>query len=429
MTHKIVRLEAENIKRLTAVEISPDPDGSLVVIGGNNAQGKSSVLDAITMALGGGKVIPEEPVRRGARKGRILADLGDIVVERQFTAGGGTTLAVRDADGKRQSSPQAILDKLCSRVAFDPLAFATDKPDKQSEQLRELVGLDFSALDAKAKALYEERTDENRRLRDLQGELRSLAFHPGVEAVDIAALVRELGEKREANEARRVAATAAEQHRRNIEQIDKLTADTERKLAEVQRQLAELAASRLEQETLERRHLDAVKDPEDTAPLEARLASATDENRKADENVRYEAHRAKVAELETKTRKLTSAIEACDDDRRAAIAAATFPVPGLGFDAQGTVTFNGLPLSQASQAERIRVSVGVGLASHPDLRVLLVREGSLLDDGAMKQLAALAKEHDAQLWIERVGDSDAGAVVIEDGAVRVDADGARGSDA
>ena len=181
-----------------------------------------------------------------------------------------------------------------------------------------------------------------------------------------------------------------------------------------------MAASRLEQETLERRHLDAVKAPEDTAPLEARLASATDENRKADENVRYEAHRAKVAELETKTRKLTSAIEACDDDRRAAIAAATFPVPGLGFDAQGTVTFNGLPLSQASQAERIRVSVGVGLASHPDLRVLLVREGSLLDDGAMKQLAALAKEHDTQLWIERVGDGDAGAVVIEDGAVRAD---------
>ena len=34
---KIVRLEAQNVKRLTAVEITPD--GNMVVVGGNNAQG------------------------------------------------------------------------------------------------------------------------------------------------------------------------------------------------------------------------------------------------------------------------------------------------------------------------------------------------------------------------------------------------------
>ena len=45
----IVSLEIENVKRLSAVQITPD--GSTVVIGGDNAQGKSSVLDANTHAL------------------------------------------------------------------------------------------------------------------------------------------------------------------------------------------------------------------------------------------------------------------------------------------------------------------------------------------------------------------------------------------
>jgi len=49
---KIVKLTAENVKRLRAVEITPD--GNTVVISGRNGQGKTSVLDSIWFALGGG---------------------------------------------------------------------------------------------------------------------------------------------------------------------------------------------------------------------------------------------------------------------------------------------------------------------------------------------------------------------------------------
>ena len=46
---KIVKLTAENFKRLEAVEITPD--GNTVLISGRNGQGKSSVLDSILAAL------------------------------------------------------------------------------------------------------------------------------------------------------------------------------------------------------------------------------------------------------------------------------------------------------------------------------------------------------------------------------------------
>ena len=100
------------------------------------------------------------------------------------------------------------------------------------------------------------------------------------------------------------------------------------------------------------------------------------------------------------------------------ISKAAYPVAGLGFDQLGGVTFNGLPFSQASTAEQLRVSVAIGLALNPQLRVLLIRDGSLLDDDSMKMVAKMAAKADAQVWIERVEIDGQVSVVIEDGAIK-----------
>ena len=52
------------------------------------------------------------------------------------------------------------------------------------------------------------------------------------------------------------------------------------------------------------------------------------------------------------------------------------------------------------------------------LRVMLVREGSLLDAESMKTLESIAAEHGAQVWVECVTNGEAVGVVIEDGEVR-----------
>ena len=89
-----------------------------------------------------------------------------------------------------------------------------------------------------------------------------------------------------------------------------------------------------------------------------------------------------------------------------------------GFGAVTGVTYNGVPFSQASSAEQIRVSVAMAMAMNPKLRVLRIKDGSLLDDDAMDMLKKLAVKEDFQVWVERVGNGSEDAIVIEAGEVK-----------
>lgn len=99
MSIKINQLEIENVKRIKAVKIEPKETG-LTIIGGNNNQGKTSVLDAIAWALGGEKYKPSQAVREGSvvPPNLHLVMSNGLVVERK---GKNSTLKVTDPNGKK----------------------------------------------------------------------------------------------------------------------------------------------------------------------------------------------------------------------------------------------------------------------------------------------------------------------------------------
>jgi methylase of polypeptide subunit release factors len=142
--------------------------------------------------------------------------------------------------------------------------------------------------------------------------------------------------------------------------------------------------------------------------------------------VRENAARADIEEqLESaraETARLDGEIDQCDAEKAEAMAAASFPVQGLSFrENDGSLLLNGLPLEQAAESQRIRLSVAIGFALNPRLKVLLVRQGSELDSNAMRLLAEIADEHGGQVWVERVSEDGAGcSVVLEDGEVRAE---------
>ena len=198
--NKIVSLQAENFKRIRAIEIKPN--GSTVVVGGANAQGKSSVLDAIEAALGGQRHVPERPIREGEDSAKVVLELEDIVVTRRFS-GSGSTLVVASKSGEaRFASPQAMLDKLVGSLSFDPLAFARMEAKAQADILRKLVGLDFSQHNQERKATFDKRADVNREVKRIEAQLEKTPHFEGVGPVTtLAELAAEFQRRQQTNSA------------------------------------------------------------------------------------------------------------------------------------------------------------------------------------------------------------------------------------
>lgn len=389
MSTRIISFEAENFKRLKAVRI--DPDTNTVVIAGRNAQGKSSVLDAIQSALAGkaGAKIAKRAIRDGETKARVVVTLDDLVIERKWTASG-TTLTVSPREGNAKlNSPQAVLDRLTGALSFDPLEFAESDPKAQVETLIDLIGRErFDALAAERKSAYENRTEINRDVRRFQAEVDKRSEARQVEPVDISALVE-----------------VREQVRRKAdlrEEWEAQQATIERAQAR-QAEIAEIAA------TLPDGDYEA---------LTEEIQTADTRNRSAQTWIDLQAAREALARAEAVSAKHTALIESVDEQRAKLISDADLPVDGLTFDDDG-VQYNGIPFEQSSAAERLKVSTAMAMALNPELKVICIRDASLLDDESKLALIEMAKAHDYQIWYEVVASSvdESVGVLIEDGEV------------
>ena len=394
---RIVSLEAENYKRLRAVEITPD--GDLMVVGGRNAQGKSSVLDAIWAALGGREGNKAaKPIRDGEESARVRLDLGDMIVTRTWR-GDNSTVKVESAEGAVFKSPQALLDGLVGKLSFDPLEFTRLSPKAQREALLGLVDLDvdLDAMDQERANYYSQRTEIGRQGKAL-GDYDVDAELPTQER-SASDLISQIRAAQEHSQQVAAAARSAEVAASYVENLRAQLEQAETELENAQAKSRELAATEMPDVQSLESELDQIED------LNARIRA----NNSAREQV------ARKNELREQYETITKRIDELDAAKAKALESASFPVDGLGFDEQG-VTFQGVPFSQASSAEQIRVSLAMAIAANPKLRVVRIMDGSLLDDDNLKLIAELASEHDMQVWIERVG-ADGVGVIIEDGQV------------
>lgn len=420
---KILKLQAENIKRLSAVEITPD--GHLVQITGANGQGKTSVLDAIWWALAGTAGIQAQPIRKGAEKATIRLDLGELVIERKFTKAG-TTLNVSSPAGATFKSPQKMLDVLLGALTFDPLGFVRMKPRDQYDALRAIVpvDVDLEALDGLNRADYEQRTILNRDAKSLRARADAieLPFTLPTEPADEASLMDQMENAAAINA--RIARNKADREQRATHAKNKR--DTAGECRQKALQL------RAEADSLDAMAADSTKFADE---IDAMLASAPPLDPPVDvAEIRQQIEKAKqvnailasaeqrrnilaeAAGIEEQSEALTRAMESRDLEKVEAIARAPMPVAGLGYGA-GCVTYNGVPLDQASSAEQLRVSVAIAMAANPKLRVIRITDGSLLDQHSLAMISDMARDGDYQVWIEQVDTSGRVGIVIEDGHV------------
>lgn len=426
---KIISLVSENIKRLRAVELRPE--GKSLVIAGRNAQGKSSVLDSIVYALAGKSEVCERPIRDGESRAEITIDLDEFVVTRTFTAaGGGTLKVVPKGEKSGAASPQALLDKLIGTLTFDPLAFSRQKPQEQAAVLRSLVGLDFSDLDKQSAAAYAERLEVGRELDVLKGKTSAVQVNTALPegAIGLAEIIQ----------ARTAAATINDKNTSQRKALSNLVAegkivegkirDISTRIEELQRQIFTLQKELdiqkdrhafLSDEYLKTKStVNELKDI-DLSVFDKQLVEASDTNEAIRRNNELKVLIEQRNRKSARYAELSAALVEIDASRQRRLSETKFPLSGLSIASDGSVTFNSVPFAQISSAEQLKVSASIALALNPKLRVMLIRDGSLLDAESLEALKNLAANADAQLWIEKVGGigTELPGVVIEDGAV------------
>lgn len=462
---RIVQLQATNVKRIKAIDLT-FKDG-VTVFSGLNGQGKSSAADCLFYALGGKEALPGEPVRKGQDKATIKVGLGtdivELVVKRTIPKDGPTTLIVESPDGARYPSPQAMLDGMWNAIAVDPPAFIRMPPKEQASLLRKVAKLDIDvdALDALNLSDFNKRTDINRQAKQKKAQADGVAVPDEVKGaiVDESALVGELeaagktNAEIETKKGRRelakqtIAQMTAQAAELKVSAVSVRTAadaaytkagqdaqeayDRAKKVAETAYAgelkratgIEELAAAGLADVDELQKKLSAappLAEPVDTADLRRRIDAAKATNKAIADRAEAVKRKADLAgeatRLDVESKALTASIDARNKEKDDAIKGAAMPVEGLGF-ADGVVTYQGLPFDQASQAEQLRVSMAVALASNPKLRVVLIREGSLLDDNSLALVAEMAAAAKAQVFIEVVDGSGKVGIVFEDGLV------------
>jgi predicted ATP-dependent endonuclease of OLD family len=408
---KIINLSVANVQRIQAVEIKPE--GNTVIIGGKNAQGKTSVLDSIFMALGGKSALGDKPVRDGEKKASIILELDDYIVTRTITCTGGGTLKVEDKDGSRFSSPQKMLDNLCSSLSFDPLSFLRSRPAEQIDLLKQLVGVDFTDLDKERERVFTERTAINRQGKSEKARLDALPVHDDAPLIPVSVydLVKEKdlidAENNRHRELLSLHKTARESAKESEIEVERCRLALKKAI-----NASEIAATEL---LNIKREVD-LSELKETDSIVRKIDSAEKENGKLADNKKHRELSIRVDNLQAESSALTSRLKEIDVEKEKIMSKVNFPVDGLSFGEDG-VTYQGRPLSVASGAEQLKISVGMGIALNPKLKVLLIRDGSLLDDENLSMISDLAESSGAQVWIERVGKGDECSVIIEDGLV------------
>jgi DNA repair exonuclease SbcCD ATPase subunit len=425
---KIISLRAENVKRLKAVEIRPN--GNMVEITGKNGNGKTSVLDAIWWAMVGGKNIQPMPIRKGADSAIIELDLGKFKVTRTFRHSDEgkvlTTLKVVAADGAKYSDAQATLNTLIEGLSFDPLGFTRMKPVDQFNALRSFVpGFDFDENARIRKETFEKRTDVNRDAKQLRAQVENYQVPEDLpaEPIDKAELLNTLEKVHGHNSNIEKQEADLKLVERDIIIVSEAISDRAKRVEGLRAEIDNLLGLNVnDQEALRdirkvRDELADLPEKQDPSTVRALIERADGINLQISrrEDRKKLADRADATELQSTT--LTAEIEALDKAKADAIGAAAMPVPGLTFG-DGSVLLDGVPFEQASDAEQLWASIAIAGAMNPKLRVIRVRDGSLLDDEAMVLLAEYAEANDLQIWIERVDSSGAVGFVIEDGMVK-----------
>lgn len=405
MSVKITQLQAENFKRVKAVQIAPTENG-LTVLGGNNNQGKTSVLDSIAWALGGDRFRPSEPVRDGsAIPPHITVTLSNgLTVERSGKSG---TLKVTDPEGRK--SGQQLLNSFVETFALDLPRFLVAGPKDKAQTVLNIIGVgdQLQEMELKEKSIYNDRTAVGRIRDQKQKHAQDLPWWDGMpdEIISASELITQQqailaknGENQRKRQNVVQIAVALDQARAELEQLQKRVASLEDSYAIASRDAQDLQDESTEELEKNLRDIDAI-------------------NAKVRENQQKLHAQAEADEYTNQYDALTEQIEQLRREKLALMNGVKMPLPGLMVE-NGELIYKGQKWDGMSGSDQLKVGTAIVRALKPACGFVLVDKLEQMDLDTMREFGAWCEAEGIQVIATRVSTGDECSVYIEDGYSR-----------
>jgi len=402
MSVKINSLEFENVKRIKAVQLTPAKNG-LTVIGGDNRQGKTSVLDAIAWALGGDRFKPSNPQREGSviePHLKVTLDNG-IVVER---SGKNSSLKVIDPSGNKGG--QQLLNSFVEQLALDLPKFLNQSSKEKADTLLKIIGVgeQLYKLEQQEQLQYNRRTEIGRIADQKAKFAKEMPVYTDVpaEPLSVSELIQQQQEILAHNGTNKMKRDQLSHYEKEYE-LAKQAFDHAKSVldaAENNLKLAKIDAKDLEDKS--------------TAELEASIQHIEDINKKVRANLDRQKAEIEAEDFRSQYDELTEQVEAIRQQKRDLLKGADLPLEGLTVEG-GELIYNGQKWDCMSGAEQLIVATSIVRKLNPDCGFVLLDKLEQLDSKTLDAFGNWLEKEGLQAIATRVSSGDECCILIEDG--------------
>lgn len=402
MAVKINTLEFENVKRIKAVQLAPAKNG-LTIVGGDNRQGKTSVLDAIAWALGGNKFKPSKPMRDGSVVEphlKVTLDNG-IVVER---SGKNSSLKVIDPNGNKGG--QALLDSFIESFALDLPKFMNQTSKEKADTLLNIIGVgeQLYQLEQQEQTLYNRRTEIGRIADQKDKFAKEMPVYTGVpeKAVSAAELIQSQQEIMARNAENLRKRQQSEHYKRQLELAEEALKQTQERY--------DAALNNYKLASIDAENL--VDTPTDE--LEKNIADIEETNRKVMANLDRARAEEEAADYKQQYDGLTAELEGIRRSKCDLLKGADLPLEGLTVEG-GELIYNSQKWDCMSGAEQMIVATSIVRKLNPECGFVLLDKLEQMDSKTLEDFGKWLEAEGLQAIATRVSKGDECSIIIEDG--------------
>lgn len=424
----ITELTVENVKGVVSISFNPQ---STNIIGGDNGQGKSSLIDAITLTLKNKSMgrFTEKLIHDDAEYALTEITFFDgNKVQSKWHKDGRRELRFVKPDGENIPSPQKAIDEVVSGFAFDPIRFYNLSKEEQYEEVLRLTDLNLEEVDKTLIELKEKRRDMNRELDRITKVISEFSGTEPIFEVNAKEVAEELQKAQEFN-AQFDNIDRQIQSLENSKRINETSLNNN--IFQIRQMENQIEQIKFQIKTLENTNVSISNDNSlidqkinnlkfesqnanriDIEPLKEKLSKISEHNSLAE---KYKRYKSLLGEQEIAVNNVNEVESLLKKERQKKIDAINSLnlMEGLSVDEDSKLlSINGIPIKQLSSSEQMMFALKLATKGDPKYKILMLQNASLLDNKTMNEVINYCQQEGWQLFIEKVGK---GEYIIKEG--------------